>query len=148
MARQRTATLSFTGRAPNTYSEPMDISVQTNAGPVATQFYPPFADQTFSYVVATVTGGGQAWVCPRTYKVTGIFIASAVVADDDFEIFHLYVNGADSGVTIQILNGDQVAQKSGQFLNLNPGDEVSWQFDAGGDGSISRFSLSLHLDPN
>lgn len=148
MAKQRTATLSYQGGQPNTRSEPMDITAFSRNEVLADQFLVPFADPTYHYSTGTFASGGASWICTRTYKVTGIWLACNTPAADIFAIFEIYVNGVASGVSLQIPNGQIAAHSTGSLLNLSAGDEVAIHLDASSTTVFDSLACNIHLDPN
>jgi len=144
----RGLTIHFRGHIPaSTPSESMDLFLAIHGEPAPGGYYLPTGNNALTGGNSSTGPNANVYIPGRNYNITSWYIRARDPADDDFEIFHLYVNASDSGIAFPILNGTQSNFATGLTIPITAGDEICLRWDAGSDSSCDGLILTIHLEP-
>lgn len=143
----RGLTIAYDQAKPPNPDAAMDISLSKALNLSGGVYYALNGDAVLSGSSGDITNAGAAWVSGRNYTITSGYGKSAAAAATANGKHHIYVNDADSGLSIDWPSGQKSATLVGGAVQISAGDQVSILTDATYDANLGQLMLTVHLEP-
>lgn len=111
-------------------------------------YLPLFADNnTTPQTTADLTNPG-VFVMTTPGHLSELLVHGSNTTLDQGETFTLYVNGAETTLTVTVPSGSTTASNITKRVKVNVGDLVCMYYDAGSTGDFNEVAVSLRLIPD